>query len=224
MPKAAGKQFDRPRVALLGKSNESNRLLTSMDRMLRGHGDDHYYIRRSGIHGPIGFGNLFRRQWKGITRQARRATAHHGDSFSNRNDAEWLSPRIDLVIGFNGERLAGPGRMCYVLTKDRIAHLLGIRCCIKHLGVTLKFLRVFLVCLNPSLAFVGRRSMSKQRVQTPLTFNRRVSCNLCSLTTKDSLTQRSLEGNLDVGSLLVAYSEMEIVCEVVVRKQNDTDE
>jgi hypothetical protein len=46
---------------------------------------------------------------------------------------------------------------------------------------------------------------------------------LCSLTTKDSLTQRSLEGSLDVGSLLVAYSDMEIVSEVVISKQNDTD-
>ena len=198
--------------------------LTSVDGMMRGRGDDHYHIRWSGIHRPIGFGNLFRRQWKSITRQTRWATAHHRDSFSNRNNAEWLPPRIDLVIGFNAERLAGPGRMCYVLTKDRIAHLPGIRCCIKHLGVTLKLLRVFLVCLNQSLACVVRRSMSKHRVQTPLTFNRRVIYNLCSLTTKDSLTQRSLEGNLDVGSLLVADSDMEIVSEVVVSKQDETDE
>ena len=106
----------------------SNRLLTSAGPNAERHGDDHYYIRRSGIHGRL-VSAICSGVNGGITRQRDGPPLTTATLFSTGMMQNGLPPRIDLVIGFNGERLAGPGRMCYVLTKDP-SPMLGIRCCI----------------------------------------------------------------------------------------------
>ena len=84
---------------------------------------------------------------------------------------------------------------CATFYESRIAHLLGIRCCTKHLGVTLKFLRVFLVCLKSILGLCWQKEHEQAARPNPCYLqSSSCSCNLDLLTTKDSLTQRSPEG------------------------------
>src|SRR5438445_8225904 len=98
----------------------------------------------------------------------RGAATDNGHSFANWDDAERISPSINLQLGVHQKRFASPRRVQSRLKYQKVSNLLGVRRCVKHFSVPLEPLWFFLIRLNQSNSLAISRKVCKQCIQAAL--------------------------------------------------------